>query len=213
MARAPLCRKCAGTALSQRFGPRPCAPSPGGDSSAKRFRTAKVILPPLQRGKSRSAAEGMGVSWTACGVALRRRASRGTPPPPRFLSGPPPLKRGRYSAADARGFSQRNPRRGGGASFRKRRAKAEEQPQSQRLAPLPLGEGQGEGYRGEGSTAAEFCSARLSQRKPPDGGATGLSGPKKTSVSAGFQRSPPPHRSADRRPQTGHPERKATAGL
>ncbi len=92
------------------------------------------------------------------------------------------------------------PRRGGGASFRKRRAKAEKPPQSQRLAPLPLGEGQGEGYRGEGSAAAEFCSARLSQRKPPDGGATGLSGPKKTSVSAGFQRSPPPHRSADRRP-------------
>ncbi len=63
-----------------------------------------------------------------------------------------------------------------------------------------MGEGQGEGYRGEGSTAAYFCSARLSQRKPPDGGATGLSGPKKTSGSAGFQRSPPPHRSADRRP-------------
>ena len=41
------------------------------------------------------------------------RSAMGTgaaPPPFRFLSGPPPLKRGRNSAADARGLSQRNPK-------------------------------------------------------------------------------------------------------
>ena len=49
------------------------------------------------------------------GVPGRRRSRLGATcvsrhaTPPRFLSGPPPLKRGRYGAADARGFSQRNP--------------------------------------------------------------------------------------------------------
>ena len=52
------------------------------DSAAKRLHAAKVILPPLQRGKSRSAAQGMGVFRAAAGVALRRSASRDTPPPP-----------------------------------------------------------------------------------------------------------------------------------
>ena len=57
-------------------GARQCPLSPGGDSSAKRLRTAKNILPPLQRGKSRSEAEGMGVSWAAGGIALPRSATR-----------------------------------------------------------------------------------------------------------------------------------------
>ena len=45
-----------------------------------------------------------------CGEARPATGSGAAPPPPRFLSGPPPLKRGRNSAADARGFWQRDPK-------------------------------------------------------------------------------------------------------
>ena len=66
---------------------------------------------PCQRPNcARSVAEGMGVSWAAGGVALRRSATRygyGRRATPTW---PPPLKRGRNSAADARGFWQRNPK-------------------------------------------------------------------------------------------------------
>ena len=44
-----------------------------------------------------------------CGEARPALGTGDAPPPPRFLSGPPPLKRGRYGAADVRGVSQGHP--------------------------------------------------------------------------------------------------------
>jgi len=59
-------------------------PSPvSEDFSAKRPHAGIHVLPPLQRGKwPRIHPGSMGVFWVAGGIALGRRASRGTPPPP-----------------------------------------------------------------------------------------------------------------------------------
>ncbi len=92
-ARAPRCAENAPERPFRSDSGRAPAPPPPEDSSAKRFRTAKVILPPLQRGKSRSAAEGMGVFRPAGGVALRRRAARYGYRRRCTPTWPPPLKR------------------------------------------------------------------------------------------------------------------------
>ncbi len=140
-ARTPLCRKCAGTALSQRFGPRPCAPSPGGDSSAK-------------------------------------EASRTHAPSPR-----PPPPEGRGS------FVPETPRQS-------RKTAAIPTP-----CPPPLGGGAGgRGIAGKDPPLPNFALPDFRRGSHPTAAPLVCQGRKKTSVSAGFQRSPPPHRSADRRP-------------
>ncbi len=69
-----------------------------------------------------------------------------------------PLKRGRYSAADARGFSQRNPRRGGEL----RSGNAAPKPKNRRNPnalppPPPRGRGRGRGIAGKDPPLPNFA--------------------------------------------------------